>query len=148
MLEKNLGMLLYGPKGTGKTFLACAVANALLEKLVPVSVTSFPEILNRLWRRDADRQGYIDRLSEYKLLVVDDLGAERDTPYACEQVYNVIDSRLRSGLPLIVTTNLTLSDLENETDIRYARIYDRILEMCPLQLCLSGESRRRVKRSF
>jgi DNA replication protein DnaC len=47
-----------------------------------------------------------------------------------EQVYNVVDSRYRSGRPLIVTTNLTLDSLQNPEDTAHARIYDRLLEMC------------------
>ena len=45
------------------------------------------------------------------LLILDDFGMERGTEYGLEQVYSVIDSRYRSGKPLIVTTNLTLDDL-------------------------------------
>ena len=49
----------------------------------------------------------------YPLLILDDFGMERGTEYGLEQVFNVIDSRYRSGKPLIVTTNLTLDDLHN-----------------------------------
>ena len=55
---------------------------------------------------------------------------ERGTEYGLEQVFNVIDSRYRSGKPLIVTTNLTLDDLHNPEDTAHSRIYDRLLSMC------------------
>ena len=57
-------------------------------------------------------------------------GMERGTEYGLEQVFNVIDSRYRSGKPLIVTTNLTLDDLRNPEDTAHSRIYDRLLSMC------------------
>ncbi len=47
---------------------------------------------------------------------------ERGTEYGLEQVFNVIDSRYRSGKPLIVTTNLTLDDLHNPEDTAHSRI--------------------------
>ena len=64
------------------------------------------------------------------LLILDDFGMERGTEYGLEQVYNVIDSRYRSGKPLIVTTNLTLDDLQHPEDTAHARIYDRLISMC------------------
>ncbi len=64
------------------------------------------------------------------LLIIDDFGMERGTEYGLEQVYNVIDSRYRSRKPLIVTTNLTLEELQHLEDTAHARIYDRLLEMC------------------
>ena len=47
-----------------------------------------------------------------------------------EQVYNVIDTRYKSGKPLIITTNLTLDELKAPADIPHKRIYDRVLGMC------------------
>ena len=141
MFRENIGILFYGSVGTGKSFYACAIANALNDLCVPAVVTSFPRLLNLLQSR-SDRQGLIDALGRYKLLVIDDLGVERDSPYAAEQVFNVIDARANSGLPLIVTTNLTLDELKNPTSMQYARIYDRVLEMCPARIKMTGESRR------
>lgn len=144
MFKDNIGILFYGGVGTGKSFLACCIANALIEKLVPVSVTNFPRILNILqgFGFGEKRQEFIDKLQRYKLLVIDDLGVERDTSYSTEQVYNVIDTRSRSGMPLIITTNLSMDDLKNPPFLAHARIYDRVLEMCPIRLKLVGESRR------
>lgn len=142
MKANNIGILFYGSVGTGKSFLACCIANALLEKLVPVSVTNFPRILNRLQGFDDEKQKFIDKLQRYELLVIDDLGVERDTSFVAEQVYNVIDTRERSGKPLIITTNLTVDQMENITDIQYKRIYDRVLRMCPIQISMAGQSRR------
>ena len=87
---------------------------------------------------------FIDSLNRYDLLVIDDLGVERDSAsgYMQEMVFNIVDSRYRSGLPFIVTTNLTADQLKNPADIRYQRIYDRILERCfPVEV--TGASRRR-----
>lgn len=106
----NIGILFYGSVGTGKSFYACAIANALLERQVPAAVTNFPRLLNIL-QGSRDRQAVIDHLQRYELLVLDDLGVERDTTYAAEQVYGVIDARARAKLPLIITTNLTLDEL-------------------------------------
>ena len=142
MKADNMGVLFYGSVGTGKSFYACAIVNALLEKCVPATVTNFPRLLNLL-QGAGNRQTYIDHLQRWQLLVIDDLGVERDSSYAAEQVFNVIDARARSGLPLIVTTNLTLDEMKNPISMQYARIYDRVLEMCPITIMLNGESRRK-----
>ena len=64
-----------------------------------------------------------------------------------EQVYSVIDSRYRSRRPLIVTTNLTLQQIQNPTDTAYARIYDRLLEMCAPILFTGTNFRRQTAQS-
>ena len=77
-----------------------------------------------------DRAAFIASLDDYSLLVIDDLGVERSTEYAMEQMFTVIDSRYRSKKPLIVTTNLKLEEIKNLPDLAHARIYDHILERC------------------
>ena len=128
---ENLGLLLWGDVGTGKSFLAACIANALLEKGVPVLMTNFSKILNQMGAMYSDeRYRYIASFNRFSLLIIDDLGIERNTEYALEQVYAVIDERYKTGLPLIITTNLTISQLRNPEDVAHARIYSRILEMC------------------
>jgi DNA replication protein DnaC len=81
--------------------------------------------------------------------VIDDLGIERETEYAKEQVYNVIDSRYRANLPMIITTNLSIDKIKNPTDIENGRIYDRIIERCfPIEV--KGQNRRHkaVRESY
>lgn len=142
MLEDGIGLLLYGPVGSGKSFLAYSVVNALLEKRVPAAATNFPRLLNIL-QSASDRQRCVDHLQSYKLLVIDDLGVERDSPYAMEQIYNIIDSRSRSNLPLIITTNMDLKDMDSPSSMQLQRTYDRIKGMCQIPVPVIGESRRK-----
>ncbi len=136
MRRENRGLLLFGSVGTGKTFTAACIANALLEQGVPVVMTSLVKLV------DGGADELCSRMSAIDLLILDDLGAERCTDYALEKVYNVVDSRYRSGFPVIYTTNLTLNELKNPADIRLARIYDRVLERCfPVEF--RGCSRRK-----
>ena len=131
LYKSNIGLLLFGDVGTGKSFFAGCIANALLDQDVPVLMTNFPTILNRLTGMfSEDRSEFIASFDEYDLLIIDDLGVERSTEYAMEQMFFVIDSRYRSRRPMIITTNLKLSELKNPPDLAHARIYDRILERC------------------
>ena len=124
------GLLLYGTVGTGKSHMAACIANALIDEGFRVLMSSFE-----------GRQEYINSLNKYTLLIIDDLGAERKSDYMQEQVFNIIDARCRSGLPMIITSNLTMTELTEPTDIMCSRIYDRILERChPLEVM--GTSRR------
>jgi len=146
MHASNTGMLFYGDIGTGKTYYACCIANALIDKGISAAVTNFPAIISATQGVfGADRQAIFDRLQRLSLLVIDDLGTERDTSYGVEQVYNAIDTRYRSGKPLIVTTNLSLQDLQGAPNLAYRRIYDRVLEMCPIRVKMVGDSRRTGK---
>ena len=139
--KSGKGLLLYGKTGTGKTYAACEIANALIDKGYPAIVVNFSRVLNTL-QGTFEKQEYIDSFGNYQLLVIDDLGIERDTAYAKEQVYQIIDNRYRSGLPMIITTNLTMEKIKNPDDIENMRIYDRILERCfPIEV--SGVNRRR-----
>lgn len=146
--KQGKGLLLYGHCGTGKTYAACEVANALIDKGYSVLVTNFAKVLNSL-QATYEKQDYIDSINDNSLLILDDLGIERDTPFAREQVYNVIDARYRAGLPMIITTNLTMDKIKATQDIDNMRIYDRILERCfPIEV--NGENRRRkaIRESY
>ncbi|WP_156072806.1 ATP-binding protein [Faecalibacterium prausnitzii] len=143
MKEENHGLLLWGQVGTGKSYLAGCIANALMEREIPVCMTNFALILNDLAASFKDRNEYISRLCSFPLLILDDFGMERGTEYGLEQVYNVIDSRYRSKKPLIVTTNLTLEELQHPEDTAHTRIYDRLLEMC-CPVCVTGENFRKA----
>ena len=108
MYKRNQGLLLYGDVGCGKSYAAAVIANELLEKKIPVIMTSFVKLLEKAenFEKNSDE---LDRLKQAKLLIIDDLGAEK---------------------PLILTSNLTLDDMKACEDIKYSRIYDRIFEMC------------------
>ena len=140
--SENLGLLLWGGVGTGKSFLAGCIANALMEQEVPVRMTNFARILNELNSSFSGRNDIVDKLCRYPLLVIDDFGMERGTEYALEQIYNIVDSRYRSRKPLIVTTNLTLDEIRHPQDTAHARIYDRLLEMCIPISCIGVSLRK------
>ena len=135
------GLMLYGNVGTGKTFIAACIANELIDECIPCIVTNFSRIVNQLSGTWEGKQEYIDSLNSYSLLVIDDFAMERNTEYVNEIVYNVIDSRYRAGLPLIVTTNLSMGQFKNPEDINKQRIYSRINEMC-YAVQVSGSDRR------
>lgn len=144
MLERGKGLLLYGSVGTGKTFYAACIVNALIDRGHPCLMTNFARLVNTISGMYEGKQEYIDGLNKFDLLVIDDLAAERDTEYMNEIVQNIIDSRYRAGLPTIITTNLSAEEIKNPADIKKQRTYSRLLEMCvPVQI--EGKDRRREK---
>ena len=144
MLEKNQGLIFWGDVGTGKSYAAACIANYLLARKVPVVMTSFVKILAAIQKDREQEQQIMSRLNRAKLVIFDDLGAERDTSFGIEKVYSIVDERYRQELPMILTTNLTIDQMKSETDIRYSRIYDRIFETCyPMQF--TGPSWRKVE---
>lgn len=142
--KKGQGLLLYGTVGTGKTYAAAEVANALIDKGYSALVTNFARIANTVSGLYEGKQAYYDSLNRFDLLVIDDLAAERKTEYMSEIVYTVIDSRYRAGMPMIITTNLTAEELKNPQDITNKRIFDRVMERC-LPVEVAGRNRRHQK---
>lgn len=129
MSEKSQGLLLWGGVGTGKTFSAACIANCLVNKGISVFMTSFARLLGSGKGFDIDPV-MTDGMKRAELLIIDDLGTERSTDFALEKVYGIIDDRYASECPMILTTNLSLSEMKRCTDIRYTRIYERILQVC------------------
>lgn len=143
-LKDGKGLLFFGTTGTGKTYAAACIANALIDKGYPVMMTNFARIENTVWGMSEGKQEYFDSLNEFPLLIIDDLAAERKTEYMQEIVFNVIDSRSRAGLPLIVTSNLTADEIKHPQDIGNKRIFSRLFEICvPIEI--AGNDRRREK---
>jgi len=150
MYENNQGLLFYGNVGTGKSHTAACIANYLLENNRSVVMTSFVRILQELKGFDKGREDmFFDKLNTASLLIIDDLGAERSTDYALEKVYGIIDNRYRAKKPLILTSNLTLKQMQEMNDIRYERIYDRIFEMCyPVKFAGASWRKREAAHRF
>lgn len=144
MREKGIGLLLCGTVGTGKSFLAASIANALIDQGTPCLMTNFSRIISRISEKFGGDQKYLDNLNRFDLLVIDDLGAERDTEFTWEKVMDVIDARYRAGLPIIITTNLSMRQLSDQSDVRRQRVYSRLREMCVF-LGVQGADRRGKK---
>lgn len=149
MLEKNQGLILWGNVGTGKSFAAACIANYLLDRGVPVIMTSLVKLLELIQGGEEKETDILARLNSAKLVIFDDLGAERNTDYALEKIYNIVDSRYRRQKPMILTTNLTVAEMQEETDIRYSRIYDRVFEVCyPMQFIGQSWRMKTASRRF
>ena len=153
MREHNIGMLLWGSTGSGKTHAGACIANALIDRGVRAGISSTAELMSVAYN---DRPATIRRLIGLDLLVLDDLGAERDSAYAMETVYAIIDGRLKAGRPMVITTNLSLEDIRNPGDMGRERIYQRVLEACqPVRFVgqshrpeISAEKRRILAEVF
>lgn len=144
MREKGIGLLLCGTVGTGKSYLAASITNTLIDQGTPCLMTNFSRIISRISEKFGGDQKYLDNLNRFDLLVIDDLGAERDTEFMWEKVMDVIDARYRAGLPIIITTNLSMRQLSDQSDIRRQRVYSRLREMCVF-LEVNGADRRSKK---
>lgn len=131
MKKANTGFLFWGDCGTGKSYTAACIANALMEQEVSVLMRNMGDLLNMSWE---NREALCRDIARYDLVIFDDLGMERNSEFGLETVFRVINARYESGKPTIVTTNLSLQELKFPQDLAHKRIYGRVLEMCiPVQ---------------
>jgi DNA replication protein DnaC len=146
-------LVLCGPYGCGKSHLAYAVAGAYLRARRAVYVSTVPDLLDTLRRSFDGKNGgesferRFDLVRDAELLVLDDLGAQNDTPWAAEKLYQILDHRYRRRLPLLVTTNANLYAPQGRIE---PRILSRILDGANLAdgfsrvvLLRAGDYRRR-----
>lgn len=130
--KNGLGFMFFGNPGNGKTYTANCIANYLIKKEYPVICVSINGLLERIkktystWGQEGE-DTILKGLANADLLIIDDLGTEQSSNWAVSKVYNIIDSRYRKGLPLIITTNFSMEDLKEKYGYRTA---DRITEMC------------------
>lgn len=151
MKEKNIGMLLMGNTGVGKSHISFMIANEIMTKYMsPVIAISTIELINKIYDSYSKygEQGeteIIRSLQNADLLVLDDIGAESKSRNGKEKqiIYNLIDSRLRDGKPMILTTNLNTNQLREKlkSDDMVERTYDRLMAMCS-KIEIKGNSRR------
>lgn len=144
MRRENIGLLLHGSAGGGKTFWASALANAMIDHGNSAMITTVPRLVTAMSQDfEAEKSRILEQVERVQFLVLDDVGIERQTGYMAEKMFEIIDARYRSRRPLIVTTNLTLEEISNPQQMEYKRIFDRIVEMCQ-PIHVSGEGRRKA----
>lgn len=148
------GLFICGPKGTGKTHLAAAIANQLIHKGTPVICMTMIDLLQRIKRTFARYDGLVDEgevLNIYKtvpLLVIDDMGKEPPTEWAVSTIYNIINGRYEAYMPIIITTNYDdkalverMTPPTSRDSITAEATIDRLMEMCK-GIVLTGPSWR------
>jgi len=137
--DSGKGLLLYGDTGAGKSFAAACIANCWLDKGLRVIYTTVSRIANKLQSSFEGRNEYLDELNAVSLLVIDDIRAERHTEFMNETLFNVIDGRTNAHRPLIVTTNVDIS--QEEKDITEQRIMSRLRGAC-IPIKFDGRDKR------
>lgn len=145
MREANYGLLFSGRIGTGKTYLAAAVVNALRARGVSAIICTAANLVN-VAQASRNPLAAIDELDSFELVALDDLGAERGTDYGISLIEGFINSRALSKRPLVVTTNFSAAQMRQPEDLRWARTFDRILALCPHVIVTTGDSRRKAER--
>lgn len=118
------GIFMYGKTGLGKTHLSLAIANVVIDKGYDVYYGSVQTIMDKL---EAERFGRLPREDSIKedilscdLLIIDDLGTEFATQYTNAEIYNIINSRMLSSLPTIISTNLDMAGIAEKYTQRVA----------------------------
>lgn len=145
MRDENIGLLFCGSCGTGKSYAACCIANALIAKGVLAVVTSLPKLISVIQSKWGDQREILQMISNAPLIVLDDLGTERDSSFGVEKAFEIVDTRIKSGKPMIVTTNLSIAEMDGAESIERTRIYDRIRGATVPVKCDGESIRKRLK---
>lgn len=127
--DNRNSLLIFGGYGSGKTHLAAAIANALIDRGIPVLFGTFADHLEKI-REEFDKTGqkkYQSMMKNTPMLVLDDLGKEKLTDWAREILFNVINYRYEHKLPFILTTNFNEKQLDSYIG---GALYSRMCEMC------------------
>ena len=144
-LDRGSGIWLMGDTGTGKTTLAMLVSKEALKRDHTVAIYSMPKLLARIratFDAQAGEESYVEffeRLCDVDLLHLDDLGAEKQTDWVLEQLYALVNERYERQKSVVVTTNLTQEELEQQIG---PRTVSRLIEICGEALPLWGEDAR------
>lgn len=139
MYRDNIGLKLFGSKGFGKSVIAACIANELIDKGYRVYMRTMDELINSV-QASYDKNTVIEEICSYDLLIIDEFGSERGTETAVQYVYDIINARLNSNKPFIVTTNISKPS-EELMNIEQKRIYSRFDEaMVPIRC--EGRDRR------
>lgn len=143
-LARGRGIWFQGDVGTGKTTLAMLVSAEALKRGHTVAIYSLPRLLGVLRESfeeasEASLSELLDRLSAVELLHVDDVGAEKTSPWVLEQLYSIVNSRYEDGRAVVITTNLGHEALREQIG---ERTVSRLVEMCGDPLPLFGADRR------
>lgn len=135
------GLLFMGPVGTGKTHLAAAIANYLIEQLYTVlfgNITDIIALVKTSYREESEltELEIINTLTkDIDLLVIDDLGKEYPTENTAVLLYQIINRLYENEKPVVITTNMTSEELKKRYQDKGEAIVSRITEMCkPVKL--------------
>lgn len=128
-LDAGRGLWFDGPVGTGKTSLAILVAKAAKDSGRSYAVYPVPRLLaeiKRTFDRDASDTylGFFRRLCTVDVLVLDDLGAEKQTEWVLEQLYSIVNERWQDRRSIVVTTNIPDADPEGPARLLQASVRD------------------------
>ena len=128
MKGRKNGILMGGVPGNGKTHIAAAISNDLIDKGFSVKFVNVITLINNLKTLNFDEvEDYIMTLNDADLLVIDDLGKGNSSEYTKSVIYGIINSRYENYKPLIATTNLKSNDMSKYID---QAVVSRIYGMC------------------
>lgn len=144
--RSSRNIIITGKTGLGKTHLSLAIANRVIDRGFDVYYASIHSVMDALQKEQFSRErvseSITDRLFKSDLLILDDLGAEFLTQFTVASLYNIVNSRINSGAPMIISTNLTLSELEE----RYSqRVASRIIGTSEGLLLVGTDIRQKKK---
>jgi DNA replication protein DnaC len=136
-LDAGRGLWFFGSVGTGKTTLAMLVSRHALEAGRSVAIYSLPRLLAEIRTTfDDDRgnsyTGLLDRLAAVDLLHIDDVGAEKTSPWVLEQLYAIVNARYEDERSIIITTNLERDELAEQINERTVSRLEEMCEVLPL----------------
>ena len=121
-------MLFVGGTGLGKTFLAACVARVVADRGYSVSYETAAHLFAKLeqakFAPTEESRREAAKLTECDLLIVDDLGTEMPGQFVTAALYNLLNDRMLSGKPMLITTNLTAEEMSRRYSPQIAsRIY-------------------------
>jgi DNA replication protein DnaC len=133
------GLLFTGDVGSGKTLLAAAIANEVINNTnnKTVSFVSVPRWLDEMKytfntpkgkTAEVTEKDLMNNAIDVDLLILDDLGAHKYSEYTEDRLYNVLNERLNNYKTTIITTNLTEEGLLKEKIGE--RSFSRFFELC------------------